>query len=64
MGKILLPLPSRSGWCVTWETGEKTRRGNPQKANFCTTDYDKALAKALELAEEGKKNIDIAEAIF
>lgn len=64
MGKIMLTLPSRSGYVVTWDTGETMRNGKPQRKDFCTTDYDKALQKALELAEEGKQNIDIAEAIF
>ena len=61
---MYLTMPSRSGWCVTWNTGETMRNGKPKRSCFCTTDYDKALAKALELAEEQKENIEIAEAIF
>lgn len=64
MGDIMIPLPNRSGWCVTWDTGKLTKRGNKQRAMFCTKDYDEALEKALDLADSGKENIEVAEAIF
>lgn len=64
MGKMYLTMPSRSGWCVTWDTGETMQNGKPRRNQFCTTDYDEALAKELELAEEGKENIELAKVIF
>ena len=65
---MMLTLPTRNGWIVSWFTGETctTRNGNIRRKtkDFMSTSKDEVEAKAKELKEQGFEIEYISECIF